>query len=93
MSAGRTWRKGPPPHVGWWNATSDPKDAPETFSWWNGRRWSLGSQPDADAEMAARRAKFPRDIGDAPNVRWTHYYPLNARVPRVDPRKAKGGAV
>lgn len=83
----RVWNNGPPPHIGWWNASSDTGNAPETFSWWNGFRWSLGTQPDKDAKDAAIRAKELRDPEDERLVRWTDYYPENARVPRIDPRK------
>lgn len=80
----RIWHKGPPPHVGWWNATSDTDGAPNTFSWWDGRAWSLGSQPDAPPDVAADRAKVYRPVLEL--VEWTNYWPENARVTRVDPR-------
>jgi hypothetical protein len=32
---GRTWRTGPPPHVGWWNASSSPTSSMATEVW----RW------------------------------------------------------
>lgn len=82
----RIWHKGPPPHVGWWNATSDKTFAPYAFSWWDGKRWSLGSQPHHSAELAASRAMRYRPPGSKP-VEWSDYWPENARVPRADPRQ------
>lgn len=35
-----TWRKDPPPHIGWWPA-SRTRD-PAVFRYWNGTAWSRG---------------------------------------------------
>lgn len=78
----RVWRKGPPPHVGWWNASVQ-RDH-EAWRWWDGKRWSnaafKGDRPKSVAEMAAT----PSGWGEG-RVEWTDYWPKNARVPRVAP--------
>lgn len=78
----RVWKSGPPPHVGWWNASVTRDSA--AWRWWNGERWSIvhyafdrpGSRPSKASEGMNRR------------MLWTDYWPENARVPRLDP---KGG--
>lgn len=85
MNTKRIFHIGPPPHIGWWNATSGMDAAPDIWSWWDGVAWSLGAQPDATAEFAAIRAKTHRTRSNK-EVVWSDYYPENARVPRIDPR-------
>jgi len=79
------WHKGAPPHVGWWNASTH-KD-PDIWRWWDGERWTAGRYYKAPPEFAAvdevGRASCPGGI------EWTHAYPENARVPRIDPRGEK----
>lgn len=82
----RTWHSGPPPHVGWWNASMFDDD--EIWRWWNGTRWSNGVHRSHDAYRAARTAE--RSTG-AESILWTDYYPKRARVPRIDPRAARKG--
>ena len=80
----RKWHKGPPPHIGWWNASSIGYH--EIWRWWDGKRWS---QPASDHHLAEKAAyKAQRQTSNA-GIEWTHYYPANARVPRVDPSKSK----
>lgn len=33
-----SWRSGPPPCVGWWNAST--RRDPQVRRYWNGKRWS-----------------------------------------------------
>ncbi|VVD75131.1 hypothetical protein [Pandoraea commovens] len=80
----RTWHKGPPPHVGWWNANSIRSDV--LWRWWNGKGWSLPSIDDFDPHVAARRAATPCAFDD---IEWTDYWPENARVPRVNPNEVE----
>lgn len=75
------WRKGPPPHVGWWNA-SVARD-PDMWRWWNGTHWSIAIHRAASAREIALRVVLP--VYTDEDVRWTTYYPANARVPRVAP--------
>lgn len=84
MSAAKTdrvWRSGPPPHVGWWNASVC--RARDAWRWWNGEAWSRAAYPEqtaAGAALEARRASVPVE-----RVEWTDHYPADARVPRLDP--------
>lgn len=81
----RTWRKGPPPHVGWWNASRVRNE--RTWRWWNGRVWSLDAYAISRVEYATTQAR--RMAFDQIEIKWTNYWPENARVPRVDPNEVK----
>ena len=76
----RIWHKGPPPHIGWWNA-SIRKDR-YVWRWWNGKRWSCAACTDYPAWVAGDVAKLKTA---ADGVQWTDYWPKNARVPRSKP--------
>ncbi len=79
-----TWHKGPPPFPGWWNASWNFNDG--IWRWWNGRYWSkavVSCSPVASVRCAARRHE---QLQDTLQIKWTDYWPENARVPRVDPR-------
>ena len=78
----RTWHKGPPPHVGWWNASTARLD--ESWRWWDGSRWSVSFSPNKGRAAAGRAVKCPTGT---PSVRieWNDYWPDGARVPRIDP--------
>lgn len=78
------WRDGPPPHIGWWNASLI-KDV-DAWRWWNGVGWSEACFPEYGAKEAALNAKeIMPYLGE---IFWTDYWPENARVPRINP----GGA-
>ena len=80
----RTWHKGPPPHIGWWNA-SIAYDL-TAWRWWDGKNWSQVSYPK-DSEFSAgisAQIKLADDF-----IEWTNYYPKNARVPRINPGENK----
>lgn len=77
----RTWRSGPPPHIGWWNASLNLCEG--TWRWWDGVKWSQAAYPDMSAELAASQAescKFSTRY-----IKWSDYWPEGARVPRVKP--------
>ena len=80
------WHSGPPPHIGWWNASL--LELISVWRWWDGTAWSDFVSEDKNAATAANRAKQKISRGDA-NIKWTDYWPEKARVPRIDPRKAK----
>lgn len=88
------WRSGPPPHPGWWNArvvdlTSDDLPLGLMWGWWDGERWSTFAEPnDSSMKAEARARKTGCGGGHYGHVRWSHYWPENARVPRIDPRSA-----
>lgn len=74
----RVWHKGPPPHVGWWNASS--KKDKECWRWWDGKHWSI------PVEMGAYPPAYYAECKSVTSDHfWTDYWPENARVPRLDP--------
>lgn len=79
----RTWHKGPPPHVGWWNASYFRSDF--SWRWWDGECWSHICYEFMNSREAKNEAKKSLSIH---GIEWTDYYPENARVPRVDPGAA-----
>ena len=80
----RGWHSGPPPHVGWWNVPSDKYGA--EWRWWDGHQWSCAIGNNATPEFAGLIATAP-SVTDYWLIRWSYYWPENARVPRIDPRK------
>ena len=81
----RKWHSGPPPHVGWWQASIE--RAGGRWRWWDGCRWSVTGFEDMTSEDAAFVASCVSRLADVFPVEWTTYWPENARVPRIDPRK------
>jgi len=80
----RKWHKGSPPHVGWWNASNS--KGKHHWKWWDGKHWSTLILEHYNAiEIAYLFYYFPHRPMD--KTEWTAYYPKNARVPRIDPRK------
>ena len=79
--APRKWHKGPPPHVGWWNASVG--QSPTCWRWWDGVQWSMAALAGCATLYAVKMAAHPK-CGDGV-VEWTDYYPDNAVVPRVNP--------
>jgi hypothetical protein len=82
----RTWHKGPPPHIGWWNASNGKVNI--FWRWWNGKHWSEPCFSGDCANTAARYAKIKHQ-GWPEEIEWTNYYPKNARVPRINPGENK----
>lgn len=77
----RKWRKGPPPYIGWWNASLGRSD--EAWRWWDGKCWSFSSYPDSSADYINRVVSMKSLMSQA--VEWTNYWPENARVERKNP--------
>jgi len=75
------WNSGPPPHVGWWNASSI-GNFKRAWRWWDGKQWSAAAIFSQDVTEAVRGAGM---AARERNIRWTDYYPVDARVPRVAP--------
>lgn len=92
------WKDGPPPHIGWWVAevayaytghlaTVVPG---QHWGWWDGKGWSAFAGPTFTPQEAAIRAsKLGANDGATAHVRWSHYWPADARVPRIDPRPGR----
>src|SRR5579862_3648518 len=78
-----TWHEGSPPHVGWWNASREFN--PIIWRWWNGEIWSRDASANDSAEVAEEQAMHPA-FHNGGSIKWSNYWPENARVPRVDPR-------
>lgn len=81
---------GPPPHVGWWMTWIDRpifgcgRPTRRYWRYWDGQNWSFLFDEDQTASDIERFFGISRNQ----KHRWSHYYPANARVPRVDPDKA-----
>lgn len=90
----RIWHKGPPPHIGWWNASIDPtkvfNHANDCWRWWNGRCWSHAawSKSTDGAITCAAQAEWA-NFNSQDEIFWSNFYPRNARVPRIDPSAAR----
>ncbi len=81
----RKWYKGPPPHVGWWNASLSKVE--NVWRWWDGKSWSIAANESDNSKSAAERTEFMVHLND--RIEWSDYYPKNARVPRIDPSKGE----
>lgn len=79
----RVWRRGPPPHVGWWNA-SVMRDR-TMWRWWDGKNWSRAECETKSAASAKKPAGLHSEIWLNSEIEWSDFYPANARVPRLDP--------
>lgn len=79
------WISGPPPHIGWWQASR--YGGHNIWRWWNGEEWSVPVPPRTRSKIAAVRA-LSLAWGLGPPILWTQYWPEGARVPRIDPRLA-----
>lgn len=81
MIALRTWYKKPPPHIGWWNAST--ARLHYVWRWWNGQNWSLPVHENAPLDEVEYCVKIKDD--PVYEMEWSDYYPENARVPRISP--------
>ncbi len=77
----RNWKSGPPPHIGWWNASM----CRNTFvwRWWDGTGWRTSN---IDPKLRKYDGVIAERVGE---MEWSDYWPENARVPRVDPSDPK----
>jgi len=77
----REWHSGPPPHIGWWNASITRHQC--HWRWWDGKVWSLPIDPRFSRIEAGRYAAQISNLQHG--IFWTDYWPENARVPRINP--------
>lgn len=88
MKNDNKWRKGFPPHTGWWNASRS--ETSDTWRWFDAhkKQWGDYCNEGFEAKEAAQRARISAYETDDPDkqIKWRSYYPKDARVPRVDPR-------
>ena len=83
----RKWHKGFPPHTGWWYTKFD--QCIYFWRWFDAENqtWSVGVPDTYTPEQAARWAAQKGAIQTS--IEWSNYWPENARVPRIDPRRTK----
>ena len=62
-----TWRKGPPPSIGWWPASAF--HDPRALRWWDGQGWSLHALPEDHLKNVSRRAALKSWI--QAEIEWT----------------------
>ncbi len=62
-----TWRKGPPPSIGWWPASI--YRIPDSLRWWDGERWSVPAYPEDSVHQASAYAKSPATCQH--EIEWT----------------------
>lgn len=79
----RIWHNGPPPHIGWWNASVH--ECPMIWRFWTGEAWTNSITPrmicpDSVEGLGIRCGDWQA------RIKWNDYWPENARVPRIDPR-------
>jgi hypothetical protein len=76
------WHSGPPPFVGWWNASSIKHWG--AMRWWDGEKWSVAvfanDKPETrDGELV----KLSQHTAMNQNmIEWSWQWPENARRPR-----------
>ena len=76
-----TWHKGPPPHVGWWNASYQRKL--NTWRFWDGQCWSYAALPGYSPEKVSEIAGIKSSSLLGAVMEWNDSWPKNARVPRT----------
>jgi len=77
-----TVHTGPPPFVGWWNAFIETPGR-DKWRFWDGAGWSFLLRPSSSVEQVGSLAGYRTSASKSSQVRWTWYYPENARVPRL----------
>lgn len=66
------WNTGAPPHIGWWNASTHPRQ--DIWRWWDGVGWSMPAHENDPLEKVAQYARIQSGLAlDA--VRWTRRWP------------------
>lgn len=75
------WRSGPPPHIGWWNASKFKYS--QIWRWWDGKQWSTAVSSADSSPLAADLAKRPAPVQS--NIKWNDYWPETCPFPRPVP--------
>lgn len=70
FSTDNDWHKGPPPSVGWWQASIS-KD-PACLRWWNGKNWSAPCSKEDSKNEIARHSMEPCRKEIAGFIEWKH---------------------
>ena len=71
----RVWRSGPPPSIGWWNASV--YKAGDRWRWWDGKCWSYPAYPEFSMSEVLEAVKL-KHLSNT-SVYWNDYWPENAR--------------
>jgi hypothetical protein len=82
----RIWHSGPPPHVGWWNASTELY--PHYWRWWTGTAWSCRALAGSLPQHAGINAMGIEGALHQKAMMWCDFWPEGARVPRIDPGSA-----
>lgn len=80
MTSTRIWNSGPPPHPGWWNASTLGNES--MWYWWDGEGW-YGAVDSTRHPLEAAEIVACVICRGTTRIQWTDYYPHDARVPRV----------
>lgn len=73
----RKWQEGPPPAIGWWNASVS--KSLSTWRWWDGREWSRPVCQENPIKHVLRMAAQKRSYASSLSpIFWTDYWPENA---------------
>lgn len=78
------FNRGRPPFAGWWLCRNVGADSFEAWRWWNGRHWSHAVESEANWLLAKSKSARQSWRGIR-EIRWSTYWPANARVPRINP--------
>ncbi len=89
MSKTIKWNSGPPPHTGWWQASIIQDSI--LWRWWDCKKqkWSIPVNCFDNAKDASICSAIEANASGQKIIKWTTYWPKNARVPRIDPRKGE----
>ncbi len=80
MKVTRIFQSGPPPHVGWWWSDLEGSRA---WRWFDGEAWSGACYDHYDLEVVSYWSSLP--LWEVELIKWSSYWPKNARVKRVAP--------
>jgi hypothetical protein len=62
------WRKGPPPCVGWWNASV--AQDPLCRRYWNGERWSRAAYVGGTSDERTEKHRLIRAVWNPDQIEW-----------------------
>jgi hypothetical protein len=83
IHASAVWHSGPPPHIGWWEASAN--GIYGNWRWWNGVYWSLATSSTFSLS-GVLTAAINKTFHPGWHIKWTYYWPEGARVSRIDPK-------
>lgn len=81
----RVWKRGPPPYIGWWLASSVRSD--RIWRWWDGSTWSQACLEGMTVAQIAEYSALKVTESAMVNMEYCDDWPEDARVERVDPNE------